>query len=376
MSTAVSALRQSWLSDDGLILHVLPCSFTGSRFAGPLPSCAMRSARAVNTSSSFLRWDLPIAIYSGGRLGANVARDGQLWLEPHAWESENTDVGYGTAIGFILGGGARRGVAFASDAWAEVVPTPRVVRRPCAPRSPQEYAQTRLDFFHGTEAHRNRRAAWKKYVLGGPPARQPCFYDDWEAALGEQRAYAEALAAAQPSTDYSVGAEAEHGSGFSFLYNQVQVSWTPQDVRAVFYVNDSLTPALLLPGAADAAWRRRTRRLANQTKLLPRALREGARMPRLRALADRLVTLSRSRARAAYDRARTVARALELECQCDDPAPPVVQLRLSAENFDAEPAAQRARMGARAAKTPVCKGTARTRGCVSAADFIAAPERR
>ena len=71
-----------------------------------------------------------------------------------------------------------------------------------------------------------------------------------------------------------------------------------------------------------------------------------------------------------------VARALELECQCDDPAPTVVQLRLSAENFDAEPAAQRARMGARAAKTPVCKGTARTRGCVSAADFIAAPERR
>ena len=257
------------------------------------------------------------------------------------------------------------------------MPTPRVVRRPCAPRSPQEYAQTRLDFFHGAEAHRNRRAAWKKYVLGGPPARQPCYHHDWEAALGEQRAYAEALAAAQPSTDYSVGAEAEHGSGFSFLYNQMQLSWTPKDVRAVFYVNDSLTPALLLPGGgADAAWRRRTRRLANQTKLLPRALREGARTPRLRALADRLVTLSRSRARAAYDRARTVARALELACQCDDPAPPVVQIRLSAENFDAEPAAQRARMGARAAKTPVCKGTARTRGCVSAADFIAAPERR
>ena len=126
----------------------------------------------------------------------------------------------------------------------------------------------------------------------------------------------------------------------------------------------------------DAAWRRRTRRLANQTKLLPRALREGARTPRLRALADRLVALSRSRARAAYDRARTVARALELACQCDDPAPPVVQIRLSAENFDAEPAAQRARMGARGAKVAICKGTARTRGCVSAADFIAAPDRR
>lgn len=68
------------------------------------------------------------------------------------------------------------------------------------------------------------------------------------------------------------GTEAEFGSGFCYSYNQVHLSWKARSIVGIFYVNDTLSPALLRPDANGT----RAKRLADETKLLPRAARAAA----------------------------------------------------------------------------------------------------
>ena len=218
---AVAELQQHF-DNNGFIMHVLPCSFERSRFAssGGLRACVQSSLRRSHAAASLLRRDLPNAIYSGGRLGANVggsrrtaaAERNQMWIEPHVGESVNTDVGYGAGIGWIFHypPAARRAGAFPHDAWVEELgPSSNDRRNPglvrgrvqCpAQRSAEDYANGRFEYFH----QREKRAPWKEFVYGGThrhtAARAAwinCYQSEWEDAMREQQRYMRLLAGHQ-----------------------------------------------------------------------------------------------------------------------------------------------------------------------------------
>ena len=238
------------------------------------------------------------------------------------------------------------------------------------------------------DVHTLQRARWAN-----------CYHAEVERAFADQRAYASLLAEQVEQAEQSmpqatesgqwrpsdgssrsdgssfrfeaVGGEAEVGSGFCFTFNQVHVSWGPSDIRGVFYVNDTLSPMLLEGGVT--AWDDerggktsigrveveagrhstspssshrhssslhslvRTRRLADQTKLLPPSAR-GAAWKRLSAtgkaeLTRQLRETALVQAAAAFANARQAKALVEKELGGGVDLP-VMQYRLSPECFD------------------------------------------
>ena len=131
------------------------------------------------------------------------------------------------------------------------------------------------------------------------------------------------------------------------------MSWQPSDIRGVFYVNDTLSPLLLerdvaADDVAQPVALQRTRRLADQTKLLPPSAR-GEAWRRLSAagradLARRLRETSLVHAAAALANARQAKALVEKELGGGVDLP-VLQYTLSPECFDT--AAVRARAAQR-----------------------------
>jgi hypothetical protein len=201
--------------------------------------------------------------------------------------------------------------------------------------------------------------AWHRFMYGSSlrRARVHCYERDVQKAFDAQRAYMRLLADAlttygrQPSTAFEpIGSEAEYGSGFCFTYNQVHVSWSRDDIAGIFYVNDTLSPALLedaeivggsahqrraSTGADAAAWRR-VRELAEQTKLLPPSVRGDAwrqlSVAQRAELAHSLRDVALREAAAAHERAR---RASEMVAAAGGPRDlPIVQYQIDQECFD------------------------------------------
>ena len=336
---AAIELQRKFNEGEGIVMHVLPCSFEHSRFARhDLSTCVRESLHRSHTAASLLRRDLPNAIYTGGRLGGNIggsrrtpaSENNEMWIEPHVGERVNTDVGYDSAIGWLFNvpPAERRGGAFPHDAWVEELAPisggamPRGGSRvQCeGHRPPSEYANARFEYFH----QRGRPSPWKPFVYGG--GRGPsvsraawlnCYHQDWKHALHEQQQYVERLARHQadirrhnssPPHGRMVGTEAEFGSGFCFSYNQVHLSWGPADIVGIFYVNDTLTPSMATD-LANRASARNGKDLADDTKLLPRAARSaGLTQAQANSMAKRLQALSLERAARAYANALQVQK--------------------------------------------------------------------
>jgi len=289
-------------------------------------------------------------------------------------------------------------------------------------RTPAKYAASRLGYFHprpastrlfpSTPRIQPSRPPWKAFVYGGGgrlsrerAAWANCFHADWEAAAADQKAYVRSLGIHHRTLNWSssssssssssrhrragehdfgrsngggresaangkarfdgpladpIATEGEFGSGFCFAYNQVHLSWRPQHITAIFYVNDTLTPSLLTSEKAA----RRTKALADLTKLLPASLRGDLLMEvaggdhaaagqasvgrsHLNELADRLRAVSLERAAQAYERALLVQRWHRRSLHAGEPFHrraqplPIVQYRITRECFDMHAAALR-----------------------------------
>ena len=158
----LSQVRRDFWFGAGVAAYVLPCSFANSRFFSEPSRCIARSRQQnAHVAASLLRWDLPVAIYTGGRLGGNQPVGSSLRIEPHKGEKENLDVGYSTAIGWLLQlprrTWRRKGVAFAHDAWVENEKEANASRVPCAGRAAEEYAVRATDASsHSTHPHGGR----------------------------------------------------------------------------------------------------------------------------------------------------------------------------------------------------------------------------
>lgn len=92
-----------------------------------------------------------------------------------------------------------------------------------------------------------------------------CFHWRWEEALSKQRAYALLFQSKPGGKAASVSATKEmrpECSIWDSFYNQVHVSYNLSDIRAIFYVNDTVTPLRLPKRNHSNAARRRVYRAA------------------------------------------------------------------------------------------------------------------
>jgi len=119
----------------------------------------------------------------------------------------------------------------------------------------QQYASTRFAALYSDSPtdydHRHleaqRLAAAYKWRFANTSAN--CMHYSWDEALAEQRAYAGHLAkfqANQRKQNRTITAlHSPECSIWGSLYNQMHVTWDLKFVRAIFYVNDTLTPQRL-----------------------------------------------------------------------------------------------------------------------------------
>jgi len=183
------------------------------------------------TAASLLRWDLPVALYNGGRdLGDDC------WLR---------DGGVGLLLDASISKRQHRGVrAFAHDAW--VTELPPGLPECGASRPPgYDYAASRA------------QCAQSSYSPSGCPngnaSRLNCYHRNMQAAVHDQQAFVRWYANRvregldTPKLFNATGGEPSLErncqSGIPYLYNQVLASWKASDIRAVFYVNDTLSVA-------------------------------------------------------------------------------------------------------------------------------------
>ena len=262
---AAAQLRRRFLGAQGVVMHLFECALAGCIGHGREPNSFFERCVRLETSSiektkedklqttraaSLLRWDLPAALFLGGRCTSPAATERHLypplrssssreWFKPDAfsWRSEGfsghnvTQAGVGWVFKSVPD--AQRGVAFSHDAWT--ADTSR--RQRCAPSrsdTPEytrAYATARLAATMAAHAPANDAArpnAMPKAVQlarGGLDANaessQPphplqqmsdtfrrefvksqwnCFHTDWEAALAAQRAYVAAAVGVAPSS--------------------------------------------------------------------------------------------------------------------------------------------------------------------------------
>lgn len=314
----VDRLRSRFWSSSGVIMRVWECSLAGcaahykeATTRAFIKRCARRELETLRTlkrPASMLRWDVPAALYAGGRCVNPAASEDPLYprvvleddarglQDSHGWRRHGFSGHNVTqaAIGLIFGDlpSEDRGAAFGHDAWAA---DPKDGVRPAGSdlspgracrvgsRTAESYAHARLsihtegfragfDAVHSSHLaglHSLQRQA-AAYKWGFVNTSYNCLHSDWEKALGEQQAYAWLLSRrGQQRPD---GLESGGGGGggaegigeggradspelpecgpWGSLYNQVHVSWRRELAEALFYVNDTVTPRRYQSGAS------------------------------------------------------------------------------------------------------------------------------
>lgn len=338
---AIDAMWRAWVSDEGVALSLMECTLPeGNGYHTDLDACMRRFQRGEGAAGSVLQWRVPSAIFLGGRedngnrcsgLPSKEAI-GACQRRPAGVEGERVVPRHGTAVGLVFGSGATRRAAFAHDAWGEGKATTRSSRHPpcgnASASSAAAYAAARLRHFHA------RRGSFSAFVRAG--GQTNCWHERWEGALGRQRAYVEALAAALEAVPPNApplwargGFGKESETSFCFLYNQVLLDWQPRHIRAIFYANDSLTPQLLRRGAGT-----------NET---PPGLALAARLLSTGDTAEDAARRSQSEAERALEVAKKVRSLLALTAKA---SLPIVQYRVSSECFDAGSTTRRVAKGA------------------------------
>ena len=243
--------------------------------------------RGLGRPGSYLRWDVPVAVFAGGRCVRPAGREWSQFQKPegvasaehvpdaNGWQREGF-VGHAvtqTGVGWVLGDvpDSRREAAFAHDSWSlnsrwsGTHPGMKLsecseARSNAGPYAKTRFAALRLARKGGPYSHmdapRRRAAAWKWRFAN---TSFNCWHSRWEAALTHQRKYAMLLAYRERTgnPDAKAAARAEC-SIWGSLYNQVHARWNESQLQAIFYVNDTITT----PEAAteaDAAERQRLR---------------------------------------------------------------------------------------------------------------------
>ena len=303
---AVASVRKQFLGRRGVVLRLWECSLAGClgdahELGGNafLQSCirheldyAIRGygGGAQSPPASLLRWDVPAAIFAGGRCVEPVHSEWSLYPKPQVhdpllrmdrdgWQRLGF-VGHNVTqmgVGWVLGELAtQRGGAFPHDAWtgssqksgtwegANIEPcsrTPNATRgQPTAEYTGVGYAQARFSAMHGRSQSQGSMspmqqlaAAYKWGVANSSDLN--CYHWQWEEALAEQRAYA-LLFQSMPESQSWKQLRPEC-SIWDSLYNQVHASYNLSHIRGIFYVNDTITPRRLSEANHTKATRQR-----------------------------------------------------------------------------------------------------------------------
>lgn len=283
--------RQRFLGKQGVVMRLWECSLAGclgrvkNHANSPfLQECVHHELQfgggAQSPPASLLRWDVPAAIFAGGRCTEPAGTEWALYPKPllsdplqrmdfDGWQPSGfaghnvTQMGVGWVLHDLPR--PRREAAFAHDAWtasshksgtwagAAIQSCPKQINatrwQPTGPGG-RAYAKARYGIMHGTPrapGHgylQHMAAAYKWGVANGS---LNCFHWRWEEALTEQRAYAllfQSKAAKRRHKAMEASAEDTERpecSIYDALYNQVHVSYNFSLIRAIFYVNDTNT---------------------------------------------------------------------------------------------------------------------------------------
>ena len=313
---AVTDIRRQFLGNRGVVLRLWECSLAGclGKVDEPggnafLQQCIKHEVAygggAQSPPASLLRWDLPAAIFAGGRCVRPVGSEWELYKEPQVddklqrmdrdgWQPDGfvghsvTQMGVGWVLGHLHR--TQRSAAFPHDAWTAAYQKSGTSEgagiAQCATDTSQpsdaadggeyaqEYARDYANRRHGAMRAPPRRrgmsplqrfaAAYKWGVVNSSTIN--CFHWHWEAALTKQRAYAllfqstaDAKMARRVAATEDMRPEC---SIWDSLYNQVHVAYNLSHIRAIFYVNDTATPHRLPKQSNTAETRERLHRAA------------------------------------------------------------------------------------------------------------------
>jgi hypothetical protein len=292
----VRDLNERWSKPGGVAVRLLECSLQCmtrmhgekayglkmSRRGGVLrysiseSECVEEELARKLKPASLLRWDLPNAIFNGGRCVSPA------WYERSRFPdaSKMTPDGYlvkgflghnvsATGVGWVFGDIAqhKRGGAFGHDAWTSnylISGTKHSSKEGVKLEGAGKHSMDRCDYarVHSSGDYAAARLTaremhFDRFPSGTPPHRAAaykwgfansswnCYHgaDDWEGAFSDQRAYAVRIA---ERSEALPGGCSIWGS----LYNQIHLSWNTSDLKAIFFVNDTLTANL---SAADGA---------------------------------------------------------------------------------------------------------------------------
>eukprot|EP00966_Prymnesium_polylepis_P201009 4657884-Prymnesium_polylepis.1 len=383
----VAALRQRF-SDGGLLLRVWECSLDCSNDGRPEDAgeaglvrwenlmrervskkCVVEEMERRMRPASFLRWDVPAALFNAGRCASPSAKEKTLFPDASSAEIDGYNsrgfIGHNVTsmgLGWIFHDLARskRGGAFGHDAWTSRYRKSGThagtLERCGSERTSAGYASARADarghrqregyaFAHEGGAAPSRGA--KPFPLGSPRHRAAaykwgfansswnCYHKEWEAALADQRAYATLTAQRQQELAWN---EAEC-SIWGSLYNQMHASWNASDLQAIFYVNDTLTASrssepLVLGAAARQLAMRGYRDALLVQHTVANTTHGRLLLPVVQVQQSTCARLARPlRARAKTPRSTALT-----------PSTPFWQVRITSECFDGRPLASRLAM--------------------------------
>ena len=217
-----------FMGPEGVVLRVWECSGTlaGLRTRQLLQRCVEHELDSeLFQPASLLRWDVPAAIYACGRMRMPFRSD-------HNRRFEACGCGGSRVVASMLGWvffdvpPIRRGLALAHDAMQPELRSCNQSERSLMSNASHAYAHARL-WMDRT------RTQWHHSNL---EPTLSCAHKQWDDMLRNQRAYARAQSLAQQELPRTGGI----GPAAS-LYNQVQLKWRREDIRGVFYTNDTFT---------------------------------------------------------------------------------------------------------------------------------------
>ena len=177
-----------------------------------------------------------------------------------------------SGVGWILGElPPQRGAAFPHDAWTassqrsgtwEGAAIEMCERQ--RSQSPEDYtgvayARARFAAMHGPRPPGRSPIQHfaASYKWGVANSSLNCYQHVWEEALSEQRAYALLLQSKKNESHSWKRSVRPECSIWDSLYNQVHASYNLSHIKAIFYVNDSVTPRHLSFANHSVATRRR-----------------------------------------------------------------------------------------------------------------------
>ena len=292
--TSVRELNERWTRNKGVSVRLFECSLAcmsrmvGTKVHGLKSSrrggvvryeiseneCIDKELARRLKPATLLRWDLPNAVFNAGRCVTPAFYERGRYPDAQKMTPDGYIVkgfiGHNVSamgVGWVFGDVAehKRGGAFGHDAWtsnhlisrtthlskqaAKLEHAGRSSMHPCGEHSSSAYAAARLAardtpfdrFPTGSAQHRAAAYKW-----GFANTSWNCYHraTDWERAFDDQRAYALRIA----ERNETLPGEC---SIWGSLYNQIHMSWNVSDLKAIFYINDTLTAALSGPDGAE-----------------------------------------------------------------------------------------------------------------------------